>query len=107
MQPVEVTVRERSRTLHALDAKGQDRRHRWLVLTHSKEIDGKVEWTNRENRCPTSARMPRSRRPWPMSRPVSTCLMPQKEEKEAAKERKVRWFVITVRVKGIGLPTVP
>ena len=107
MQPAEVYVKERSRTLHALDAKGQGRSHRWLGSTHSKEIDGKEEWTNRENKCPTFALMLRSRRPWPMSRPISTCLMSQKEEKEVAKERKVQWFAIIVRTKDIGLPTAP
>ena len=107
MQPAEASVKERLRTLRALDAKGQDRSHHWLGSTHSKEIDGKEEWTNRENRCPTFARMNRSRRPWLMSRPISTCLMPQKDEKEEEKERKVRWFAITVRMKGIGLPNVP
>ena len=59
MQPAEASVKERLRTLRALDAKGQDRSHRWLGLTHSKEIDGKEEWTNRENRCLTFVRMPR------------------------------------------------
>ena len=56
MQPAEVSVRERSRILHALDAKDQDLSHHWLDSMNLRETGGKEEWTNKENRCPISAR---------------------------------------------------
>ena len=56
MQPAEVSVRERSRILHALDAKDQGHSHHWLDSMNLRETDGKEEWTNKENRCPISAR---------------------------------------------------
>ena len=56
MQPAEVSVREHSRILHALDAKGQGHSRHWENLMNSRETDGKEEWTNKENRYPISAR---------------------------------------------------
>ena len=98
---------ERRRIPHVLDAKGKGSSHPWMILTLSREIDGKEEWINRGNRYPICVLMPRSRQHWQMLRPISTFTTPQKEEKEVAKERKAHSFAITVKAKDIGLPNVP
>ena len=107
MQPAEVSVRERSRILHAPDAKDQDLSHHCLDLMNLRETGGKEEWTSKESRCPTSERTNKSRRPWLTSRLTSTYIMPRKEKKGEVKGRKARWSVTTAMLKGTGLRIVP